>query len=407
MQGRRLQTRILSLVENLRLTIAACNRPALTIFVDFLSAFDRMWHPALIKHLNELGMPLQLIKWIHSWLLNRSLYISYGDEISRSIKMEVGAPQGSVLAATLFRLHIHFLPSFFHGLTIHLFADDLAIVLDGSLEKRFSLNIIDIEKRAEEAMKTLEKFSDDILLPVNVSKTKILLVHGVVAPPLPKVKYKQQQLEHVKTFKYLGVHISTKLGWGNYINERLKKIRNIYKGLRIIYRAISVDNIDIRRRIFLAYALPHFCWLFSTWFYFTQKQQQTIEHVFCSGIRIVYALRGWDDLTTMILSQEKSIRDYILSYWTRLNLHLERASEALSFQQSWQAYKIATANDKTWYESLDLDENNKFPARLTERARHTLTDWKVFENEHKQFFKIYKNNTHYLNTFIYKYFIAS
>ena len=41
MQGRCLQTRIISLVENLRLTVAACNRPALAIFVDFLSAFDR------------------------------------------------------------------------------------------------------------------------------------------------------------------------------------------------------------------------------------------------------------------------------------------------------------------------------------------------------------------------------
>ena len=39
MQGRRLQTRILSLVENMRLTVAACNRPALSIFVDFFIGF--------------------------------------------------------------------------------------------------------------------------------------------------------------------------------------------------------------------------------------------------------------------------------------------------------------------------------------------------------------------------------
>ena len=42
---RRLQTRVVSLIEELRLTIAANNRPALTIFVDFLSAFGRMWIP--------------------------------------------------------------------------------------------------------------------------------------------------------------------------------------------------------------------------------------------------------------------------------------------------------------------------------------------------------------------------
>ena len=211
MQGRRLQTRILSLVENLRLTVAACNRPALTIFVDFLSAFDKMWHPALIKNLRDLGMPLPLPKWIHTWIQDRSLFILYGEEHSRCIKMNVDAPQGSVLAATLFRLHVHFLPAFFFDVAVHMFADDLAIVLVGALEKRFSQNIFEIENRANIVLQQLEKFSDDILLPVNIAKTKALLVHSVVSSPIPNIKYKNQKIEHVKSFKYLGVYISTKL----------------------------------------------------------------------------------------------------------------------------------------------------------------------------------------------------
>ena len=214
-QGRRLQTRTLSLIENLRLTVAACNRPALTIFVNFLSTFDKMWHPAVMKTLSELGMPLALLKWIHSWLRNRFFYISYGEETSRTIKMEVGAPQGSVLAATLFRLHVHFLPAVFANLAVHMFADDLAIVFAGSLEKKFSANITDIERQTDAAMKQLEKYANDILLPVNTNKTKALLVHSVVAPPLPKIQYKGQTIEHMLSFKYLGVTITTKLGWGS------------------------------------------------------------------------------------------------------------------------------------------------------------------------------------------------
>lgn len=46
------------------MTVAANTRPALVIFVDFLSAFDRMWAPALIADLYELNMPLPLLKWI-------------------------------------------------------------------------------------------------------------------------------------------------------------------------------------------------------------------------------------------------------------------------------------------------------------------------------------------------------
>ena len=62
--NRRLQTRILSLVEDIRLTVAAPNRPVLAIFIDFLTAFDRLWYPALFKTFDDLDMPLDLRSWI-------------------------------------------------------------------------------------------------------------------------------------------------------------------------------------------------------------------------------------------------------------------------------------------------------------------------------------------------------
>ncbi|CAF3280248.1 unnamed protein product [Rotaria sp. Silwood2] len=216
---RRLQTRILSLIEDLRLTTAANNRPALVIFVDFMSAFDKMWHPALISTLVKLDFPLPLLHWIFLWLKGRTMSIHVGEAVSRSINVFVGTPQGSVLAATLFRLHVHFLPSFFMNLICHLFADDLAIVISGALENKFSKNIIELERQAEIAMKMLEKYADDNLLPVNINKTKALLVHDVVAPSYPTVKYKGFKIDFVKRFKYLGVDITTKLGWGVYIEK--------------------------------------------------------------------------------------------------------------------------------------------------------------------------------------------
>jgi hypothetical protein len=56
-----------------------------------------------------------------------------------------------------------------------MFADDLAIVSAGSLEKRFSVNIGELENHAKGVMKQLENFSNNCLLPVNVNKTKALL----------------------------------------------------------------------------------------------------------------------------------------------------------------------------------------------------------------------------------------
>ena len=350
-------------------------------------------------------MPLSLLKWIHSWLLNRSFSISFGNVQSRNIQMHIGAPQGSVLAVTLFRLHVHFLPSFFSGLSIHMFADDLAIVLAGSLEKRLSLNIIDLEERAKVVMMQLELFSNNTLLPVNTNKTKALLVHSAVSPSYPRIKYKQQNIEYVNSIKDLGVHITAKLGWGVFINDRTQMIRKIYKAMRIIVRTIPINLISMRKKIFYAFVLPHFCWLLCAWFYFTENQRRMIEHVFCSGLRILYALARWDDLSTLIISREKSLRDYVYTYWYRFASHLEKTPDALEYQQSWQAFRTIKSNNKEWYKTMGFRKNRRFARRLTERAQHSLHDWKEFSNTHKDQFLFFKQNILYLNWFVYKFFL--
>ena len=108
-------------------------------------------------------------------------------------------------------------------------------------------------------MEQLEKYSNDLLLPVNVSKTKALLVHSVISPSYPIIQYKNQNIEYVKSFKYLGVCISTELGWGFFINECIRKIRKVYKALGIMFRTIPSHLTVLRRKRFLAYALPQFC----------------------------------------------------------------------------------------------------------------------------------------------------
>jgi hypothetical protein len=319
--------------------------------------------------------------------------------------MDLGAPQGSVLAATLFRLHVHFLPAVLANLVVHMFADYLAIVFAGLLENKFSVNIIHTEKQADAAMKQLEKYANDNLLPVNTNKTKALLVHSVVAPAPPKIQYEGQTIEHVLASKYLGVTITAKLGWRQYVNERMRKVRNIYSVLRVIYKSIPFERSEMRRKLFLAYALPHFCWLFCTWFYLSENQKKQVEHVFCSGLRLTYALRGWDDISIMIMTREKSLLDYLFSYWTGLSAHLETVADALDFQQSWRAYRTIKYTDKSRYKTIDFRKNSKFPNRLIKRAQYTLEDWANFKQVHEQQYLLYMKDAIYLHLLVYKFFI--
>ena len=144
------------------------------------------------------------------------------------------------------------------GTMFHLFAADLVLILAGSLENKFLENVKELEQRAASTLKKLENFADDLLLLVNVAKTKTMLVHNVVAPPYPRVYYETQQIEYVQKFRYLGVTISAKLGWDYYIKERLGTIRKVYNVMQLVFRTIRKRGIKIRRKIFFAYVLPHF-----------------------------------------------------------------------------------------------------------------------------------------------------
>ncbi len=206
-------------------------------------------------------------------------------------------------------------------------------------------------------------------IPVNIDKTKIMLVHSAVAPLRPLVKYKNVELQYVSNFKCLGVNIGAKLGWNKHIDNRLKKAKNSYCALRRMFREIPRNEIKIRRKLFSAFSLPHFIWLMFTWFYFTGKQREKIEDVYISGLRLVYSLWGWDDYTTLILS-----RDYLFRYCNKFIKHLEESPEALIFQQSWTAFLIATFLSKEYYKSMGFRKNSKFHNRLAIKAQHIKLD---------------------------------
>jgi hypothetical protein len=85
-------------------------------------------------------------------------------------------------------LHVNFFPSVFTKLICYLFDANLAIVISGALENRFSKNIFYLERQTEMAMSILPIYVDDNLLPVNIIKIKVLLMSDVVVPLYLKVK---------------------------------------------------------------------------------------------------------------------------------------------------------------------------------------------------------------------------
>ena len=121
------ETQLIQLIDNLAHNID--NRIQTdAILLDFQKAFDNVPHHRLLYKLNYYGISPQQLNWVHSFLTNRTQQVLLEGNMSSSINVTSGVPQGSVLGPLLFFIYIDDLPDYIqNNSTLKLFADGTII----------------------------------------------------------------------------------------------------------------------------------------------------------------------------------------------------------------------------------------------------------------------------------------
>lgn len=321
----RLQSRVLLFIDELS-SILANSAPVTTIFVDFKTAFDMLWHEGCVGKLMRMGIPTAFTNWIKNWLVNRRGFIEIQGQRSDWFKISRGGPQGGVLTPTLFITYHADMPSYISCCSSHFFADDLAAIIGGHLGAKYSLQCIEVEKRVNVFLGQLEWYCLLAGQPVNYNKTEALWSARAIGSPKFHINHNNNSVNWSTSFKYLGYWITPKLGWSVMLHETSIKIRQRVASLNS-FKLFGSSSVKLRRLLFEAYVFPLFAWLFPIYPLCTRAQRSALDRLYFTAIKKVYRSAGWRNELISFLFDEVPLHSRCVKYWRKMTGHLENSSD--------------------------------------------------------------------------------
>ena len=197
------------------------NRSVL-VLLDYSKAFDTVWRERLLLSMADKGVPLQIIRWIFSFLQNRQAHVRLHNKLSSSKHLRQGVPQGCVLSPLLFLFFIDNLaehlmsedPERAARLIFSLFADDVTILARDRSRDTAAAD-------AQWAVNCVVKWSEDWKLNLNASKSEVSFFSTWTheADWEPSLEINGEPVPFQETPKLLGVYLDRQLSFAKQVEE--------------------------------------------------------------------------------------------------------------------------------------------------------------------------------------------
>ena len=104
----------------------------ITLLIDLKKAFDTIDHRILLRKLYSYGVRGSMLKWMESYLTDRSQYVVFDGKGSETHGIKCGVPQGSILGPLLFIISVNDICNVSPMLFKILYADDTCVLISGN-----------------------------------------------------------------------------------------------------------------------------------------------------------------------------------------------------------------------------------------------------------------------------------
>jgi hypothetical protein len=298
------ETALVDMVDDWLSNINAGNLTG-AVFIDLRKAFDTVNHDKLIKKICNIGASNALLKWLLSYLSQRTQKVSFNGCISNALHVNTGVPQGSILGPLLFLIFVNDVPSTITHSKISMYADDTTMYVSGN-----DVNII--SKQLTEDLSAIKVWLDENKLFLNTDKTHVMLIGTgaklrSVNSDQFSVAIDNNILKTVESTKCLGVTIDNELYWHKHVNSVIQKVFCKIALLRRLKLFIDSSTLNVLYRSLIQ---PLFDYCSVVWFgrFNDDMRKLSVLQKRCARVilsvnsltssNIMFPMLGWEPLQT-------------------------------------------------------------------------------------------------------------
>ena len=213
------------------------NKFTLGVFIDLSKAFDTVDHNIMLEKLKHYGASGNNLAWFKSYLDRRKQFIYFDQSKTECCYVTCGVLQGSILGPLLFLLYVNDLPNTSKIINPLMFADDTNLFWSNKdIKTLFSV--------VNQELAKIDEWFKVNKLSLNLKKTNYIFFHQKqkkedIPLKLPKISINENNIDRVKSTKFLGVLIDENLSWNEHIQLVVNKIS---KNIGILHKAKTILN---------------------------------------------------------------------------------------------------------------------------------------------------------------------
>ena len=203
--------------------------------LDLSAAFDVVNIELLLKRMSIVGLPMDVLALLKSWLINRKAYVEVEGSCSEFFEVKAGTVQGSILGPVLFNL---FISPWLVTASGPAYADD-SYHLGVGRNKEEAVGRLQLE------IIKAENWMSGSGLKVNLEKTELTIVHRYDTSAAV-IKIKDIVVHSSPVLKVLGLLVDNRLQWDKQVEKATTDARRSLQGVRLIKRHFTeAENLKL------------------------------------------------------------------------------------------------------------------------------------------------------------------